>query len=121
SWEALRARRQSLEERGEALKARVAELEAREAERGRVREAAEAQRSGLAQQLEETRRDWGEADRAHGELTNAAHAAEEALSRLREEAAAADSRLQTLLERTSNYAGVSEGARALLAEDDRVA
>ena len=120
SWEALRARRELLEERGEALRRQIAELEAREMDRARLGEQAEARRSGLAHELDETRRAWSEADRVHAELIAQAHAAEEALSRLREEAAAADSRLQTLLELKRNYEGVSEGARALLAEDDRV-
>ena len=80
--------------------------------------ASAARRPGRA--VDQTRRQWLEADQAHAELTQTAHAAEEALSRRREEAAAADSRLQTLLELKRNYEGVSEGARALLAEEDRV-
>ena len=120
AWEALRARGQSLEERGQSLGARIEELAAREGERARAGEAAEERRSGLADEFDRTRRRWLEADQAHAELTTAAHDAEESLSRRREEAAAADSRLQTLLELKRNYEGVSEGARALLAEEDRV-
>jgi chromosome segregation protein len=47
--------------------------------------------------------------------------AEQALAALREESAAADSRLNTLLELKRNYEGVSEGVRALLGDEDRVA
>jgi chromosome segregation protein len=120
AWEALRARGQSLDERSQGLRSRIEELGVREGERAKAGEEAEARRSGLAEEVDRTRRRWLEADQSHSELTTATHDAEEALSRRREEAAAADSRLQTLLELKRNYEGVSEGARALLAEEDRV-
>jgi len=120
AWEAARARLESLEERSQAVRRGITELEARAQELLRAAESGEGQRRGLAAELDESRRLLAEAERTVNERTAAARAAEETLSKLREEAAAADSRLQTLLELKRNYEGVSEGARALLAEGDRV-
>src|SRR5262245_8490251 len=120
TWEAARARLESLEERSQAVGRGIAELEARAAELLRASKSGDTQRRGLAAELDESRRLLSEAERTVDERTATARAAEETLSRRREEAAAADSRLQTLLELKRNYEGVSEGARALLAEEDRV-
>jgi chromosome segregation protein len=120
AWEAARARLESLEERSQAVSRAIAELETRVADLAKAGESGDTQRRGLAAELDESRRLLAEAERTVDERTATARAAEETLSRLREEAAAADSRLQTLLELKRNYEGVSEGARALLAEGDRV-
>jgi chromosome segregation protein len=118
--ERMRERQTSLAERRQVAGTRLGELEARRAALGRGIEADRARGEGLAVELDETRRMLAETERTIAELDAAAQAAEESLSRLRQDAAAADSRLSTLLELKRNYEGVSEGARALLAEEARV-
>ncbi len=118
--EGIRARLQSLAERSESLSKRLAELATRQAELQRAAGEGAERRRGLALELDETRRMCAEADQRLADLTATLHGAEETLSRLRQESAAADSRLQTLLELKRNYEGVSEGARALLADEPHV-
>ena len=118
--EAIRARLQSLAERGEAVGERLAELEKRRGEQQRVRQAASERLDGLMRQLDESRRACDDIEERLTGLLEGQRDAEEALSRLRQEEAASDSRLQTLLELKHNYEGVSEGAKALLADEPRV-
>ena len=118
--ERMRERQVSLRERRKAAQDRLAELEARLVELGRSSGESEQRRAGLALELDEARRMLSEAERAIAELVGTTQVAEEALSRLRQDAAAADSRLSTLLELKRNYEGVSEGAKALLAEHERL-
>ena len=118
--ERIRERQVSLGERRDAAQERLAELESRLAEAGRAAAAAAERGRGLALELDESKRMLGAADEAILAAGAAAQGAEEALSRARQDAAAAESRLETLLELKRNYEGVSEGARALLADGDRV-
>ena len=111
----------------------------RQASLGERRAAAETRRTELlerAEDLDKAKAEGGERRReldesltgARGELTACEdairaveariHEADEALSRLRQESAGADSRLRTLLELKANFEGVSEGGKALLAERD---
>jgi chromosome segregation protein len=111
AWEAARARLESLEERSQAVSRGIAELEARAGELLRTSESGDAQRRGLAAELDESRRLLSEADRTVSERTSTARAAEKrcrGCGRRRRQPFAA----QTLLELKRNYEGVSEGARA---------
>jgi chromosome segregation protein len=117
--ERIRERQGSLRERRDAAESRRTELEQRHADLGRVTEAADRKLAGLNLELDETRRMVGEAEAAIAELTARLEGADRTLSALRQEAAAADSRLATLLELKRNYEGVSEGVRALLGDQDR--
>ncbi|MBI1799633.1 MAG: chromosome segregation protein SMC [Candidatus Eisenbacteria bacterium] len=119
--ERIRERQHSLTERRDAASARRAEIEARIGELTRVTETGQAGVRGLAEELDESRRLLGETDREIESLvaSNAAHAAR--LSAQRQEAAAAESRLNTLLELKRNFDGVSDGVKALLRENDRPA
>jgi len=118
--EGIRARIESLLERSEGLRRRLSELDNRGAELQRATGEHGERRAGLELEFDETGRMVAEADQRLAAVETSLHTAEEVLSTLRQEAAAADSRLQTLLELKRNYEGVSEGARALLAEETRV-
>ena len=120
SCEAIRARIEALAERSDSLRLRLSELAQRAADLERTASQDAERRRGLELEFDETGRMVAEADQRLAGVESSLHAAEEALSTLRQEGAAADSRLQTLLELKRNYEGVSEGARALLAEDTRV-
>jgi chromosome segregation protein len=116
----IRERQSSLRERHQSAERRVAELEARLAELTRGREGDENQREGLLLEHGEARRMLAEAEAAIAAADAELHGADAALSRRREEAAAVESRLEVLLELKRSYEGVSDGAKALLAGDDRV-
>ncbi|TMQ68493.1 MAG: chromosome segregation protein SMC [Candidatus Eisenbacteria bacterium] len=118
--ERMRERAASLAERREGAAGRLADLEARLAAFEAAGDSHRERKDGLALELDEARRMHAGAERDISELDAAFLKAEEALSQVRQEAAAADSRLGTLLELKRNYEGVSEGARALLAEGERV-
>ena len=118
--EAIRARLQSLAERGEALGARLDELTRRAETQARGLEEAKERKVSLAREHEAAGRACEEVEERLAGLLGGMRQAEEALSRLRQEEAATDSRLQTLLELKRNYEGVSEGAKALLADETRV-
>jgi chromosome segregation protein len=117
--ENLRARRQSLTERCAAaaarrdeLEARVAELARLAAERGGARGGREAARDGAAANLAAL----------DGEIRSHSAELEETgalLAGLRQESAAAESRLETLLDLKRNFDGVAEGVKALLAGERR--
>ncbi len=117
--ESLRARRQSLGERRAAAAARRDELDARAAEltrlaaeRGGARGAVEAGRDAAATTL-------AGLDEEIRSLSAELDATGEALGGLRQESAAMESRLETLLDLKRNFDGVSEGVKALLAEGRR--
>jgi len=117
--ENLRARRQSLAERSAAaaarrdeLEVRVAELARLAAERGGARGGLEAARDGTAANLAAL----------DGEIRSHSAELEETgalLAGLRQESAAAESRLETLLDLKRNFDGVAEGVKALLAGEHR--
>ncbi len=119
--ENLRARRQSLHERRDAAAARRDELERRVAELGRLATERGGERARLAAEREAAVAAVAAVD---GELTALAadveaNAAE--MSDLREQSAAAESRLETLMELKRNFDGVAEGVKALLAGEHRAA
>jgi chromosome segregation protein len=116
----LRERLSSLEERRIATAHRGAELETRLAELGHQVDEQRLRRDGLVVELDEARRALDEVEADIAAVSEQVRAADEALSGLRQETAAADSRLDTLLELKRNYEGVSEGARALLADGQRL-
>jgi chromosome segregation protein len=117
--ENLRARRQSLAERSAAaaarrdeLEVRVAELARLAAERGGARGGLEAARDGTAANLAAL----------DGEIRSHSAELEETgalLAGLRQASAAAESRLETLLDLKRNFDGVAEGVKALLAGEHR--
>jgi chromosome segregation protein len=119
--ERTREREVVLRERRDAAEQRRAELEQRRVELGRATETADRALEGLNLELDEARRMVAEAEASITELAQRLELADQTLSNLRQEAAAADSRLATLMELKRNYEGVSEGVRALLGENDRTA
>ncbi|HEY2956569.1 MAG TPA: chromosome segregation protein SMC [Candidatus Eisenbacteria bacterium] len=117
----IRERQASLAERRDAAAARRAELDARLAELDLRIAAGEGERRALEAACEK-------AERALSAIAERIEALEvrhreggAVLSRLREEAAAAESRLNTLLELKRNFDGVSEGVKALMADGQRPA
>jgi len=119
--ERIRERQTSVGERRAAAAARRGELESRLAELARQVGEADRRRGGLELELDEAEKALGEVDRAIEALTARTRAAAAALSRLREESAAAESRLSTLLELKRNFDGVSEGVKALMSGERRTA
>jgi chromosome segregation protein len=117
--ENLRARRLALTERRDAAAVRRDELEARVAELARVA----AERAGARAGLETERSAAGAALAAvDEELRTLAAGLDETgtlLAGLRQQSAAAESRLETLLDLKRNFDGVSEGVKALLAGERR--
>src|SRR5580765_5540774 len=119
--ERIRERQTSLGERRDAARTRRAELEARLAEIA-SRTADRATRvTGLEAELDEARRGLAGVERGIEALAERTSAASAEMSRQRAESAAAESRLNTLLELKRNFDGVSEGVRALLREGERPA
>ena len=117
--ENLRARRLSLIERRDAAAVRRDELEARVAELARLTAERAAARTGLEAALEAARATVAAVD---DELRTLASGLEETgalLAGLRQQSAAAESRLETLLDLKRNFDGVSEGVKALLAGERR--
>jgi chromosome segregation protein len=110
----IRERQLSLGERRDAAANRRAELEARLAELSRAQSEGEQRRAGLELELDEADTALGEVDGAIASLGGRGRDAAAGLSRLREESAAGESRLNTLLELKRNFEGVSEGVKALL-------
>ncbi len=120
SCERIRERIAAQGERRAAADERWRELEARARQLAEGMRGAERRRAELTAELEEARRVLAEVEGSIGALVEGGEQAQEALSKLRQEAAAVESRLGTLLELKRNYEGVTEGARALLAEEKRV-
>ncbi|NOT35278.1 MAG: chromosome segregation protein SMC [Candidatus Eisenbacteria bacterium] len=117
----VRERMAALAERRESAERRVAELGARLEELDRVATSGEARRVALAADLDESKRMLLELEAAIAAASHSVGSADESLSQLRQDAAAAESRLETLLELKRGLDGVSEGARVLLSSDDRIA
>jgi chromosome segregation protein len=118
--ERIRERQTSLRERRDASDVRLRELESRLGGLAALLEGGVGKRRGLDAELDEARRMLAQAEQAIADHAASAQAAEAALSRLRQDAAASESRLQTLLELKRNYEGVSEGVKGLLEAGGRV-
>ncbi|HEV2106185.1 MAG TPA: chromosome segregation protein SMC, partial [Candidatus Eisenbacteria bacterium] len=112
--ERLRARQASLRERLAAADTRRGELLARVAELERAAAEGAERRAGLEEAVTGARGELAACEDAIGAVEARIHAAEAELSRQRQDAAAADSRLRTLLELKRNHEGVSDGVKALL-------
>ena len=113
-------RRVSQVERRDAAGRRLGELEARLAELQRLADSGVGRRAALEAELEEARRALGAADASLAALAAEAGESLTAISKLREESAAAESRLSVLLDLKRNFDGVSEGVKALLSEGPRL-
>jgi chromosome segregation protein len=114
----LRERSSSLGERSAAAEERRAEMLERVAEADRAKVDGEDHRRELDESLAGARGELSASEDAIRAVEARIHETDAALSRLRQEAAAADSRLQTLLELKANFEGVSEGVKVLLAGRD---
>ena len=113
-------RRASLVERRDAAAQRRGELETRLAELERLAASGAKRRAAATAELEAGRENLAGADRSLEALAHEAGVSLAAIARLREECAAAESRLATLLELKRNFDGVSEGVKALLSESPRL-
>ncbi len=118
--ERIRERQASLRERCDAAGARLRELEARTGGLELTIAGGMKRRRGLELELDEAHRMVAETEQAIASLTASAQEAAGALSRLKQDVAACESRLNTLLELKRNYEGVSEGVKGLLEEGGRV-
>ena len=114
----LRERSSSLGERSAAAEERRSEMLERVAEIDRAKVDGEDHRRELDESLAGARGELSASEDAIRAVEARIHETDAALSRLRQEAAAADSRLQTLLELKANFEGVSEGVKVLLAGRD---
>jgi len=118
--ERLGSRRLSLTERRDAAGRRHAELEARLAELQRLAESGVERRAALEAEVEVARGALAAADQGLDALAAEAGESLTAIAKLREEAAAAESRRSVLLDLKRNFDGVSEGVKALLSEGARL-
>ncbi len=114
--ERMRERQASLGERRSAAETRRGELLERVADLERAKVEGEQRRVELDESLTGARGELAASEDGIRAVEARIHEADTALSSLRQEAAAADSRLRTLLELKANFEGVSEGGKALLAE-----
>jgi chromosome segregation protein len=112
--ERIRERQSSLAERRDAAAARRAELESRLAELARRLEAGVAQRRDLETERAEAERAVAEVAERIEALAAGVREDTAALAKRREVTAAAESRLNTLLELKREFEGVSEGVKALM-------
>jgi len=119
--ENLRARRLSLTERRDAAGTRRDELEARVAELTRLAAERAVARAGLEAGLDAARAALAGVDGELGALAAALEETGARLAELRRQSAAAESRLETLLDLKRNFDGVAEGVKALLAGEHRAA
>jgi len=118
--ERIRERQTSLRERRDAGSLRLRELESRLGGLASLVEDGVERRRGLEAEVDEARRMVAGTEEAIAALAASVQASEASLSRSRQDAAAAESRLQTLLELKRNYEGVSEGVKGLLEQGGRV-
>jgi chromosome segregation protein len=118
--ERLGSRRADRTERRDAAGRRRAELEVRLAELQRLAASGVERRATLEADLEAARAALAAADVGLEALAAEAGVSLTVISKLREEAAAAESRLSVLLDLKRNFDGVSEGVKALLSEGDRL-
>ncbi len=107
-------RKSSIGERLDASRERLEAMEDRLAELERISIAGEERRDDLEVELQESRRLLAEAEQAVEAAAVALTAHDAGAGKLREEQAAAESRLNTLLELKRSFEGISEGAKALL-------
>lgn len=119
--ERVRERQTSLNERRATAEARLGEIDARLAELALAARAGSEKRTGLALELDEARRMLAEVEGALSTLAGESERLAATLSAQRQERAAAESRLNTLLELKRNFEGVSVGVKALLGEGARPA
>jgi len=113
--ERLRDRLGALGERRTAAETRRQELDERVAELVRSHEEGGERRRELDESLTLAQGELAASEDAIRAVEARLHEADASLSRLKQEAAAADSRLRTLLELKANFEGVSEGVKSLLA------
>jgi chromosome segregation protein len=113
-----RERLASLGERRAAAETRRTELVERAEDLERAQAEGEERRRELEESLTGARGELDACEDAIRAVEARIREADEALSRLRQDSAGADSRLRTLLELKANFEGVSEGGKALLAERD---
>jgi chromosome segregation protein len=118
--ERIRERQASLRERRDAAELRVRELESRLGGLATTLAGGEDRRQGLEREVDEARCMVVETEQSIVVLAARVQESEAALSRLRQDAAAVESRLNTLLELKRNYEGVSEGVKGLLEAGGRV-
>jgi chromosome segregation protein len=114
-----RERQVFLTERRDAARARLEEMERRVAELSRILEAGGERRAGLDLELDEARNMLADVERGIAGLDAALQEHEASLSGLRQESAAAEARLNTLLELKRNFEGVSEGVKSLFHDPAR--
>ena len=119
--ERVRERQAFLGERREELARRASEMEAKLAELGNTLEMGAGQRTSLEGELEAARSALAASEQAIAAVASELHDLEASLGGVRRDSAAAESRLDTLLELKRNYEGVSEGARALFNTAERPA
>jgi chromosome segregation protein len=112
--ERIRERQSSLAERRDAAAARRAELESRLADLASRLAAGVARKHGLAAEREEAERALAEVTERIEALAAEVREGTAALAKRREVTAAAESRLNTLLELKREFEGVSEGVKALM-------
>jgi len=114
--ERIRERQSSLSERREAAESRVHELEERLAEIARTIAEATGRRGSLDGERHAAEAGLAAVDTQLEALADRARASAAMLGGLKQERAATESRLHTLLELKREFEGVSEGVRALLGE-----
>ena len=110
----IRERQVALSERRASAEARRGELLERVADLRRALDVGAERRTELEESVTTARGELAACEDAIASVDASVHAADAALSELRQQAAAADSRLATLLELKKNFEGVSEGVKALL-------
>ena len=116
--ERIRERQASLTERRADAEMRREELLERAADLERAKVDGAERRVQLEEEVETARGELAASEDGIRAADARIHGADAALSTLRQDAAAADSRLNTLLELKRNFDGVSEGVKALLAHED---
>ncbi len=112
--ERARERRTALDERLTATRGKLESMDTRIAELARVTAEGEERQRGAAAELEQSRAALAGVEATLLVLATETEDADATISRLRQDSAAAESRLATLLELKRNFEGVSEGVKGLL-------
>ena len=112
--ERARERRAALGDRLTATQGRLKEMEQRLAELGRVIADSETRKREVDLDVGAAKRALDDLENALVDIAGAAQDSDREIGRLRQESAAAESRLNTLLELKRNFEGVSEGVKGLL-------
>jgi chromosome segregation protein len=115
--ERIRERQTSLAERRADAEMRREELLERAADVVRAQADGAERRVLLEEEVETARGELTASEEGIAAVDGRIHEADASLSTLRQDAAAADARLRTLLELKRNFDGVSEGVKALLAHE----